>query len=667
MQFAALRCRGFIQKLAAAIAVAAICIGQMAPMRSARADAATRTPIKHLIIILGENRSFDHVFATYRPKAGETIANLLSKGIVKADGTPGPHYGDALQVQATDTKTYELSPTKTGPYTILPPAVAGGPSSPWLCQTLHAAAGTSCETASNLKAARTIETGLPEDYDRLLLTGGTGQTRNVPDARIHYAGKDASHLPSGPYQLTSATLPYDSYTASPVHRFYQMWQQLDCDAAQGLRAKQGLHANPSGCRADLFPWVEVTVGRGSNGEPRSANFTDLTTRDGSTAMSFYNMEAGDAPYLKALADAYSMSDNYHQAALGGTGANHIMLGTGDMIWFSDANGSPAVPPSGQIENPNPQPGTNNFYIQDGYGGGSYSICADPSQPGVAPILNYLSRQSDKIDPRCEAGHYYLLNNYNPGYFGDGSNAYTDRDPRNATLTVPPSRLRTIGDALSEKQIAWAYYGEDWNKYLKDKYGEGWKTYTDTYCNICNWAQYVTSIMTDPAARSAHLKDTSDLYAAIVHGDLPAVAYVKPSGLVDGHPDESKLILFEGFAQKIVEAVKANPDLWADTAIIVTFDEGGGYWDSGYVQPLDFFGDGTRIPMIVVSKYSTGGHVSHTYTDHVSLLKFIEANWHLDPITKRSRDNLPNPVAAPSNSYEPVNGPAIGDLMDMFHF
>ena len=63
----------------------------------------------------------------------------------------------------------------------------------------------------------------------------------------------------------------------------------------------------------------------------------------------------------------------------------------------------------------------------------------------------------------------------------------------------------------------------------------------------------------------------------------------------------------------MQGVQANPKLWNDTAIFVTFDEGGGYWDSGYVQPIDFFGDGPRIPMIVVSKYSTGGHISHTYT------------------------------------------------------
>jgi hypothetical protein len=51
-----------------------------------------------------------------------------------------------------------------------------------------------------------------------------------------------------------------------------------------------------------------------------------------------------------------------------------------------------------------------------------------------------------------------------------------------------------------------------------------------------------------------------------------------------------------------------------------------YYDSGYIQPLDFFGDGTRIPLIIVSPFAQGGHVSHSYSDHVSLVKFIERNW-----------------------------------------
>jgi phospholipase C len=108
-------------------------------------------------------------------------------------------------------------------------------------------------------------------------------------------------------------------------------------------------------------------------------------------------------------------------------------------------------------------------------------------------------------------------------------------------------------------------------------------------------------------------------------------------------------------------------LKAETALFITFDEGGGYYDSGFIQPIDFFGDGPRAPLIAVSPFSQGGRVVHSYTDHVSILKFIERNWRLGPLTARSRDNLPNPHPNGDNLFVPVNGPAIGDLFDMFDF
>ena len=111
---------------------------------------------------------------------------------------------------------------------------------------------------------------------------------------------------------------------------------------------------------------------------------------------------------------------------------------------------------------------------------------------------------------------------------------------------------------------------------------------------------------------ANLQDTTILYQAIQNGTLPAISYVKPDGWLDGHPASSKLNLFEGFVKKIVDGVQANEDLWASTAIIVTFDEGGGYYDSGYIQPLDYFGDGTRIPTLVVSPHTKPG-ISRTPT------------------------------------------------------
>ena len=190
--------------------------------------------------------------------------------------------------------------------------------------------------------------------------------------------------------------------------------------------------------------------------------------------------------------------------------------------------------------------------------------------------------------------------------------------------------------------------------------------TDEYCNICNPFQYDTSIMANAAVRTAHIQDTANLYSDIKNGTLPAVSIVKPSGLVDGHPASSKLDLFEGFVKKIVDEVKANPKLWKDTAIFITEDEGGGYYDSGYVQPLDFFGDGTRIPLIVVSPYTKAGHIAHEYADHVSILKFIEANWGLPHHQPQPRQ-LPQPDCRGRNPYVPTNSPAIDDLMGLFSF
>jgi phospholipase C len=172
-------------------------------------------------------------------------------------------------------------------------------------------------------------------------------------------------------------------------------------------------------------------------------------------------------------------------------------------------------------------------------------------------------------------------------------------------------------------------------------------------------------MSDPAQRAAHIKDAIDFFNAVDNGTLPAVSFVKPDGLLDGHPASSKEDLFEGMVKKIMDHLTANPKLFASTALMITMDEGGGYYDSGYIQPLDFFGDGPRIPLIVISPLTTGGHVSHAYADHVSILKFIERNWELDPLTNRSRDNFPNPRADKDNPYVPNNSPAISDLFDFF--
>jgi len=605
---------------------------------------ATTTPIKHVIVIIGENRTFDHVYATYKPKDGETVANLLSKGIVKADGKPGPNYSLSAQFSALDTTTsggvYEINPQSKSIYSTLPPALAGGPEAPTV-------AGPAPFTT--LKVGKLADQGLAKGYEPFLITGATGIAGGQIDTRI----ADATSLREGVYQLSGPNMPYDAYTASPVHRFFQMWQQTDCSI--DLATKD----NPSGCQNDLFPWVEVSVGTGSNGAPQPSTFNDMTTGEGSASMGFYNMAKGDAPYLKELADTYTLSDNFHQSVMGGTGANHIMFGFGDAIFYTNTNGVAIAPPTNQIENPNPQASTNDFYDQDGYGGGSYVNCGDISQPGVPAVTNYLQSLKRPVNPNCVKGDYYLVNNYNPGYTGDGQ-LYSALSP----FTIPPTSQKSIGDDLVAHKVPFKYFGEDWDLYVTDPTESN--TF-DEYCNICNPFQYQTQFMGTQTARETYIGDTTELYEDIDTGNLPPVSIVKPSGFNDGHPASSKLDLFEGFTKKIVDQVKANKELWDNTVIFITEDEGGGYYDSGYIQPVDFFGDGTRIPLLVVSKYSTGGHVSHEYGDHVSIEKFIEKNWSLPPISARSRDNLPNPIQKEANPYVPTNSPAIGDLTDDFKF
>jgi phospholipase C len=632
--------------------------GLLAGSAEAKEKSKTRTPIKHVIVLIGENRTFDHIFATYKPKSEDSVKNLLSEGIIKADGTPGPRFSKAAQFQAVApfrTESYiSLDKNEKAPYHILPeptlnfsPSPATGEPPPF-----------PASTPTPFLAA--IEPSLQLGDLNLLTTGASGapQTAELPDFDTRIENFNA--LPNGPFPLKGAKLPYDSYTGDTTHRLFEMWQQSDCNIANATRQ------NPSGCLNDLYPFVITSY----TSEPDPNSFpipNQVDDNGGGNSMAFYNVQAGDAPVLKKLADDFSMSDNFHQSVMGGTGANHVMLGTGDAIFWSDGKGNPTTPPS-HIANPDPLPGSNNQYTVDINFDGNFTECSDVSQPGIKPIRDYLASLPYNPNPKCEPGHFYMVNNDAPGFLPDGT---VDIQHIASGSAIPPINVRTLGEALNEKNVSWAYYGGAYNaavQLTKDPTSTNPLVQIGAaYCNICNFESYATAIMGDATQRAAHIKDATDFFAAIDNGTLPAVSFVKPDGLLDGHPASSKLNLFEGMVKKTLDHLNANPQLKAETAFIVTFDEGGGYYDSGYIQPLDFFGDGPRIPLIIVSPFTKGGHVNHTYTDHVSILKFIERNWDLKPLTGRSRDNFPNPRVDDENPYVPLNSPAIGDLFDFFHF
>jgi phospholipase C len=365
------------------------------------------------------------------------------------------------------------------------------------------------------------------------------------------------------------------------------------------------------------------------------------------------MAAGDAPYLRQLAERYALADNYHQPIMGGTGANYFALATGDVATYL-RDGKPAAPPANQIENPEPRPGTVNWYTQSGYDGGSYVACADAQQPGVAAIRDYLASLPYRVfnDGNCAAETYYLVNNYRTGYFANGEARPLGPDKS----VLPPQTAPTIGEALSAKGVSWTWYSGGRTAEGVDR---------RQYCDICDALTHSTAVMTGPLRQN--LRPLAELDGDLAAGRLPAVAFIVPPNGESGHPAYSTVALYESFLRDLVAKLEARPDIWAKTAILVTTDEGGGYYDSGYIQILDFFGDGPRIAMIAVSPFAKPAHVEHTYYDHVSILKFIERNWHLPPLSPRSRDNLPNPVMSIADPYVPENRPAIGDLMELFQF
>src|SRR5262249_2333380 len=470
-------------------------------------DVDTETPIKHVIVLIGENRTFDHVYGTYVPQDGQSVSNLLSKGIVNADGSPGPNADDAKQFQlgtitppayfiSTDTL---IDPHKTAYEPFLPTPEAGGaPAEPVTLQQLHedpapAAPPLDPHTLSLTQLA-TLTQGLEQGDLDLLTTGVTGLnncTADPPEPPSACAEPDTrvanfASLPNTVFELSGPHLPYDSYTGDMVHRFFHMWQQSDCDVVAATPD------NPTGCRNDLYPYVGIARGDDS----------------GSNSMGFCNVQKGQARLFTQLANEHTLSDNFHQSVMGGTAVQHIMLGTGDAIFWEQVGTFPAQPPANRVADPTPKSTTNDAYVRDQ----RWTKCGDPTQPGIKPIMDYLKPlpwRPDRTASHCAAGRFYMINNTHPGFRANGD---IDTAGIMDGSSVPPSSLRTIGDALNDKHISWAFYGGGYNAAVRfangstDPFDVLIGTGGDWYCDICNPFQYAASIMGDAAQRQKHIKD-----------------------------------------------------------------------------------------------------------------------------------------------------------------
>src|SRR5437763_11722079 len=150
-----------------------------------------------------------------------------------------------------------------------------------------------------------------------------------------------------------------------------MVKQMNC----AIHAKHVSNDNPTGCLHDLQAVITTTYSTPPGGTPHDTGQT----------MAFFNMQNGDAPLFKSLADKYTMSDTYHQPVMGGTGPDSEPLGFADQVFFSDGHGNAATPAAANIYNPDPQAGTLNLYTSRA----QWFNCSDTHQPGLAAITNYL--------------------------------------------------------------------------------------------------------------------------------------------------------------------------------------------------------------------------------------------------------------------------------------
>jgi phospholipase C len=191
--------------------------------------------------------------------------------------------------------------------------------------------------------------------------------------------------------------------------------------------------------------------------------------------------------------------------------------------------------------------------------------------------------------------------------------------------------KNVGDEMNTAGVTWGWFHEE--------YGV-----CGDYVATENPFQYFTSTQ-----NTANLQDITSFYTQLDGGTLPSVSFVNPGGAHNCHPGNSAMEACASYMDKLIQRIQASP-VWPDTAVIVFWDEGGGFYD--HVPPPSVGGtsDGVRIPMMVISPYAKTGYVSHVQMDQVSLLRFIQWNWGLPNLNARN--------SAPGSTVE---------MRDMFTF
>jgi phospholipase C len=182
-----------------------------------------------------------------------------------------------------------------------------------------------------------------------------------------------------------------------------------------------------------------------------------------------------------------------------------------------------------------------------------------------------------------------------------------------TTRWPCAEIETLPDLLQRAGISWKYYLESLPLYdvMRSiphiRYGPTWNDVVDTNTFI------------------------PDVQA----GRMPQVSWLLPPVEVSDHPDYGGLCDGENWTVRTINTIMRSPD-WAHTAIFMTWDDFGGFYDHVPPPHLDIYGDGPRVPLLVISPYARPGFIFHETSDFTSVLRFIEELHGLPALTDRDR-------------------------------
>jgi len=209
-----------------------------------------------------------------------------------------------------------------------------------------------------------------------------------------------------------------------------------------------------------------------------------------------------------------------------------------------------------------------------------------------------------------------------------SNTFGCDAPKGQTVTIvdsegnekqvqPCFKFQTEGDLLNNAGINWAYYAADPNQL-----GYIWSAYSaiDQIRNTPQWQDHVLPV--------------DRVITDIGKGRLPPVTWIAPRYEVSEHP-QYNFCQGENWSTQVIDAIMKGP-MWKSTAIFVTWDDYGGFYDHVAPPQVDDFGFGIRVPLLVISPYALKGVVDHHLGEFSSVLRFIEDNWGLGQLTGRDR-------------------------------